>query len=165
MRWIWIVFMFFLYDKEIQSPPFVGKNYSIYIEDYNTLRDEGVLVFEVDVKIADCIHRVVLTDITNYKEKKNIFDKIYDWWYFKVRKKFNFEISKTISIYPNIDNYYLKDSDDGSEIIMLKTKILSTRSLFKKQKLKTIKIQIYNLSEREVFTKVFNLDKNKLDIR
>ena len=134
----------------------------IYIENYNTVMNDGVLCFEIDVKVADCLSYLELIDMSEYKYKKNIFDKIHDWWWFKILKIYNFDTEKKITKNLDVDNYYLKDTEDNSEIIMMKSELLSIKSLFGRKYKKKVRINVYSLSSKRVFSKEFEFDKNKL---
>jgi len=133
------------------------------VEKFNSLQNDGMLTFDIDCRMADCIWMVQIIDIEKYKTKKTFWDKIHDWWWFKIIKRFDFEIAKKFNKEISSDNYYLKDLGDGSENIYMKCELITLKSLFgRKSTKKRIRINIFSLSGKKIYTRDFLLDKIKL---
>ena len=113
--------------------------------------------------MADCFSYVELTDVKKLNKKKNIWDKIYDWWWFKVRKIYDFEISKTFTRELTEDNYSLKDTESIEEIIVMKCDLIQLKSVFPRKLLKRkLELNLYSKSGKKVYTKTFTLRKIKI---
>lgn len=134
----------------------------VTIENFNTINSDGIICFEIDVRVSDCIAYVELIDLSEYKENKNIIDKIHDWWWFKVLKIYNFETEKKIRKEIDIENYSLRETSDNSELIVMKTEIISLKSLFGRKLQKDVRIDVYSLSSKIIFSKKYHFDKIKL---
>lgn len=142
----------------------VGSRPAIFaLEKYNSLSNDGVITFEIDCRMADCVSFVQIVDIDKIKQRKNIWDKIHDWWWFKIIKRFDFQTEKELNVEINVDNYFLKDLDDGKEHIYFKCELITLKSLFgRKYTKKRVRINIFSLSGRQIYTKDITLDKNRL---
>jgi len=139
------------------NPPSFG------VEKFNTLNNDGMLTFEIDVRMADCLEYVEIIDVDKYKEKKNIWDKIHDWWWFKIIKRFDFQIAKKFRKQVHENDYFLKDLDDGREHIVMKCELITIKSLFGRKLLKKkIRINIVSKTGKSIYSKDFVLDKIKL---
>jgi len=134
----------------------------ITIEKFNTINSDGIICFEIDVRLSDCISYVELIDLSEYKENKNLTDKIHDWWWFKLLKIYNFETEKKIRKEIDIENYLLRETNDNSELIVMKTDIMSLKSLFGRKSEKDVRIDVYSLSSKIIFSKKYHFDKIKL---
>lgn len=134
----------------------------ITVENFNPINSDGVICFEIDVRVSDCIAYVELIDLSEYKTKKNLFDKIHDWWWFRVLKIYNFETEKKIRKEIDIENYSLKETKDNSELIVMKTELISIKSLFGRKLEKDVKIDVYSLSSKLSFSKKYHFNKIKL---
>jgi len=142
----------------------VGSKTPIFgVDKYNSLTNDGVLTFEIDCRMADCISHVQIVDIDRIKKKKSFWEKIHDWWWFKIIKRFDFQTAKKFDSEITEDNYFLKDLDDGGEHIYMKCELITIKSLFGRKLLKKrVRINIFSLSGKRIYTKDFLLDKIKL---
>jgi hypothetical protein len=141
----------------------VGKKEPIIrLKDYNIITDDGIITFEIDVRMSDCLDYLELNDMTKRKKDKTFWDKLYEWWWFKVLKIYNFEISKTLHKKLTIDNYFLLDSDDDQEHIVMRTDIIPLKSLFGRKLKKKVQINLFSMTGKCVYSKEFILNKNKL---
>lgn len=139
------------------KPPVFG------IDNFNSMTSDGILTFELDCRMADCVATVQIIDIEKIKKKKSLWDYIYDWWWFKVVKRFDFQTAKVFSQEITADDYFLKDLDDGQEHIYMKCQLITLKSLFGRKSIKKrIRINVYSLSGKKIYTKDFTLDKYKL---
>lgn len=133
-----------------------------WIENYSALSNDGTIFFEIDVKLSDCLSHIEIKDITKVKKERTFWDWLHDFWWFKILRIFDFEVSKSYTRELDVDNYYLKDTGDGLEHIYMKCDLLSTKSIFgRKDKIKLL-VNLYSHSGRIVYSKDFLLDKNKL---
>jgi hypothetical protein len=112
--------------------------------------------------MSDCLSHIEIKDITKVKKKRTFWDWLHDFWWFKILRVFDFEVSKTFTKNLDIDNYYLKDTKDGRELIYMKTELLSIKSVFGREEKKKILVNLYSLSSKMIYSKEFLLDKNKL---
>ena len=113
--------------------------------------------------MADCLSYIEMNDFDKIKKKKNVGDKLHDWWWFKVRKIYDFEVSKTYSKELEEDNYFLKETDDLSEQIYMKCDLIQLKSVFSRKTIKRkLQINLYSKSGKVVYSKIFILYKNKL---
>lgn len=138
------------------------KSATITFQPTNSLTIDGLLFFEIDVRMSDCLSNIEIIDIDKMKIKKNLWDKIYDWWWFKVRRRFDFQFSKRYSRDLHEENYFLRE-DESSEQIYMKCELISLQSVFGRKNLnKNLEINLYSKSGRKVYTKKFKLNKIKL---
>jgi len=133
-----------------------------YVEDYSSLSNDGTIFFEIDVRMSDCLSHIEIKDITKVKTKRTFWDWLHDFWWFKILRIFDFEISKIFTKELEVENYYLKDTGDGLEHIYMKSELLSIQSMFGRTYKKKILVNLYSHSGKIVYTKDFVLDKNKL---
>jgi len=142
----------------------VGSRAPVFsVEKFSGLSDDGMLNFEIDCRIADCISTVQIVDIEKMKKKKSFWDRIHDWWWFKIIKRFDFQTAKVYSREITADDYYLKDLEDEQEHIYMKCELITLKSLFGRKSLKKrIRINVFSLSGRKIYSKDFTLDKLKL---
>ena len=142
----------------------VGSRVPVFsVEKFNSISDDGLLTFEIDCRMADCISTVQIVDIEKIKKKRSIWDRIHDWWWFKVVRRFDFQTAKVFSREITADDYYLKDTDDGQEHIYMKCELITLKSLFGRKSIKKrIRINVFSLSGKKIFTRDFTLDKFKL---
>jgi hypothetical protein len=163
MRKAVLVFLF-LFLCKISSAQRVGALPVILrLENYSTNTNDGLLTFEIDVRMADCIHYIEIIDVDKIKKDKNTRDKLHDWWWFKVRKIYDFSVSKTFTKKIHEDDYFLKDLKEGAEHIFMKCNLLQLKSVFgRKTFRKRLEINVYSLSGKKIYSKTFILDKNKL---
>jgi hypothetical protein len=132
----------------------------IYVENYSALSNDGTIFFEIDVRMSDCLSHIEIKDITKVKTKRTFWDWLHDFWWFKILRIYDFEISKVYSKELDVDNYYLKE--DEIESIYMKTELLSIKSIFgRKDKMKLL-VNLYSHSGKVVYTKEFVLYKDKL---
>lgn len=161
MRYLIIIFIFqinFLFGQRVYP-----KTAIIRLENFSTINSDGLLTFEIDVRMADCLSHIEMNDFDKFKKKKNVGDKLHDWWWFKVRKIYDFEVSKTYSKELEEDNYFLKETDDLSEHISMKCDLIQLKSVFSRKTIKRkLQINLYSKSGKMVYSKTFILDKNKI---
>jgi hypothetical protein len=158
-----LLLLFFLLSTQSFSQRVNQKSATIRLEQLNNLKTDGLLTFEIEVRMADCFSYVELTDVKKLNKKKNIWDKIYDWWWFKVRKIYDFEISKTFTRELTEDNYSLKDTESIEEIIVMKCDLIQLKSVFPRKLLKRkLELNLYSKSGKKVYTKTFTLRKIKI---
>jgi hypothetical protein len=133
------------------------------LENYSQISGDGMVTFEIDCRMPETIETVELNDIKKKKKnERNFFDKLDDWWWFKVRKIYNFEIAKTYTFKPANENYYLKDLGDDYEHIYMKCNLIPLKSLFVRNNRKQIEIILYNIAGKIIYNRKFTLDKNSL---
>ena len=121
-----------------------------------------MLSFEIDVRMADSFSHFEINDFDRIRIKKNVWDKIYDWWWFKVRKNLDFQKSKTFRKDIFETDYYLRDDQD-SEQIYLKIDLITLKSIFGRKYLKkNLELNLYSKSGRKIYSKKITLDKYKL---
>lgn len=161
MRYLIIFFIFqinFLFGQRVYP-----KTAIIRLENFSTINSDGLITFEIDVRMADCLSHIEMNDFDRIKKEKNFGDKLHDWWWFKVRKIYDFEVSKTFIGELNEQNYYLKVLDVEEEHISMKCDLIQLKSVFSRKTIKKkIEINLYSKSGKKVYSKVFILDKNKL---
>ena len=133
-----------------------------YVENYSSLSDDGTIFFEIDVRLADCLSHIEIKDVTKVKNKRTFWDWLHDFWWFKILRVFDFQISKIFSRELNVENYYIKDTGDGLEHIYMKSELLSIKSIFGRKDEKKILVNLYSHSGKILYSKDFILDKNKL---
>jgi hypothetical protein len=139
------------------------KSAIVRLEEFNSIREDGLLTFEIEVKMADCMSHIELLDVSKFYKKKNIWDKIHDWWWFKVRKIYDFEVSKTFTRELSEDNYSLKDTDYLAEVIVMKCELIRLKSIFPRKLTKRkLEINLYSKSGKKVYSKVFTFKKYKI---
>jgi hypothetical protein len=138
------------------------KSATIKFEQYNSIVVDGLLYFEIDVRLSDCLSHIEIIDVDKMRIKKNLWDKIYDWWWFKVRKKFDFHISKKYTLILHESDYYLRE-DGVSEQIYMKCELITLQSIFgRKYSKKRIQINLYSKTGKIVYSKKVILKKIKL---
>jgi hypothetical protein len=131
------------------------------LEKVNTLQGDGLLTFEINVRMADCLQKIELNDAERVHRRKTIWDKIHDWWWFRIRKIYDFEVSHTFSRELQEDDYYL--SEDGNEQIYMKCELISLKSIYKrKENQKRLEINVYSKSGKKIYSKTFILDRERL---
>jgi len=142
----------------------VGREAPIFgLDKYNSLTNDGVLTFEIDCRMSDCISYVQIVDIDRIEKRKSFWEKIHDWWWFKIIKRFDFQTAKKFNKEINENNYFLKDLGDGKEHIYMKCELITIKSLFGRKSLKKrVRINIFSLSDKKIYTKDFLLEKIKL---
>ena len=151
-----------LFTHTLQAQKLFNKSAKISLSNYNTLSVDGTLCFEIDVRISDCLSHIELKDSDEFKSKKNIWDKIYDWWWFKIKRRYDFQISKQFILNLAEDNYHLRDNTSDVQIYM-KCELMSLKSLFGRKDInKKVEINIYSKSGKKIYTKVVKLNKYKI---
>jgi hypothetical protein len=163
MRFTFLSVLFLFLCSNIKAQRVYPKTALIRLEKFNSLNDDGLLTFEISVRMADCLSHIEMNDFDKIKKKKNVGDKLHDWWWFKVRKIYDFEVSKTYSKELEEDNYFLKETDDLSEQIYMKCDLIQLKSVFSRKTTKRkLEINLYSKSGKLVYSKTFILDKNKI---
>lgn len=139
------------------------KSAIIRLEQLNNLKGDGLLTFEIEVRMADCFSHVELIDVKKLNKKKNIWDKLHDWWWFKVRKIYDFEVSKTFTRELTEDNYSLKNTEFLDEVIVMKCDLIQLKSVFPRKLLKRkLELNLYSKSGKKIYSKTFTLRKMKI---
>lgn len=100
---------------------------------YNPLKDDGELMLEMDVRIADCVSHL---EITSENSKKPLVVTV------------------------NEENYYL--SEDGKEQIFLKVSLGNMKEILKKKKELPAGLTVYSKSGKAIYSKQHNLVKEEL---
>ena len=163
MRFAFLSVLFLFLCSNIKAQRVYPKTALIRLEKFNSLNDDGLLTFEISVRMADCLSHIEMNDFDKIKKKKNVGDKLHDWWWFKVRKIYDFEVSKTYSKELEEDNYFLKETDDLSEQIYMKCDLIQLKSVFSRKTIKRkLQINLYSKSGKMIYSKTFILDKNKI---
>ena len=159
-----LLILFFIFFSNISlSQKVYNKTALLKLEKYNTISNDGILTFEVEVRISDCISYIEINDVLKLKKNKNIWDKLYDWWWFKVRKIYDFNIAKTYTKPITEENYYLKESDDLEPHIVMRCELMSLKSLYgRKSTRKKIEINLYSMSGKVIYSKIITLRKSKI---
>jgi hypothetical protein len=161
VKYLLVIFIFqinFLFGQRVYP-----KSAIIRLENFSTINSDGLLTFEIDVRMADCLSHIEMNDFDKIKKKKNVWDKLHDWWWFKVRNIYDFEVSKTYSRELQEDNYFLKETDYLSEQIYMKCDLIQLKSVFSRKTIKRkLQINLYSKSGKVVYSKIFILDKNKI---
>ena len=148
----------FLYSQRVGSEPAI-----IGLTNVNAYTNDATLTFQIDCRMADCIMYVEINDFDKIKGKKNFWDKIHDFWWFKILKIYDFEVSHTFKRFTDEEHYFLDDRNDGKEHIMMKCELINLRSIFGRKKLKRkLQINVVSKSGKTIYTKIFTLDKTKL---
>ncbi len=160
----YLLFFFLLFYKTNTFGQRVyPKTAKLILIDYSSLSNDGLIFFEIEVRMSDCISQIELIDIDNYKLKKNIWDKLYDFWWFKIMKVYNFSKTKKFSKEISESDYTLKDLDDGKEHILMDVSLLNIKSLYsRKETTKRIRIILHSFSGKIIYDKNFNIDKTDL---
>ena len=163
MKFTYFICLFLIFSMIGYSQRVYPKSAIIRLEKFNSLNNDGLLTFEIGVRMADCLSHIEMNDVSRLKNKKNVRDKVHDWWWFKVRKIYDFEVSKTYSKELEEDNYFLEDTDDLSEQIYMKCELIQLKSIFSRESInKKLEINLYSKSGKKVYSKIFILNKNKL---
>jgi hypothetical protein len=161
MRFTFLSVLFLFLCTNIKAQRVYPKTAIIRLENFNTISNDGLLTFEIDVRMADCLSEIEINDMDKKTKKKNIWNKIHNWWWFKVRGIHDFESSKTYTKQIKEDYYYLKDDDE--EHISMKCDLIQLKSVFSGKTIKKkIEINLYSKNGKKVYSKIFILDKNKL---
>ena len=161
MRYLIIIFIFqinFLFGQRVYP-----KTAIIRLEKFSSLNNDGLLTFEIGVRMADCLSNIEMNDMKKKEKKKNVWDKLHDWWWFRIRKIYDFEVSKTYTKEIHENEYFLRDTDDLSEQIYMKCELIQLKSVFSRKTInRKLEINLYSKSGKKVYSKIFILNKNKL---
>ena len=159
-----ILFFLFLFLCKISSAQRVGmRPVTLRLENYSAVSDDGMLTFEIDVRMADCIDYIEINDVDKIKKVKSTRDKLHDWWWFKVRQIYDFKSARTFTKEIHESDYFLKDLGDDEEHISMKCDLLQMKSVFGRKTIrKRLEINIYSLSGKKIYSKTIVLDKNEL---
>lgn len=103
------------------------------LSNYNPLKDDGEIVLEIDVRMADCVSYL---EITSENSKKPMAVEVSE------------------------ENYYI--SEDGEEQIYLKVVLCSMKEILKKRKEISVNLTIYSKSGKPIYTKQHNIKKEEL---
>ena len=161
MKYFYFVCFFLIFCEVGYCQRVYPKTAIIRLENFSTINNDGLLTFEIDVRMADCLSEIEMNDMDKKKKEKSVWNRIHDWWWFKVRMIHDFESSKTYTKQLKEDNYYL--IDDEKEHISMKCDLIQLKSVFPGKAIKKkIEINLYSKSGKIVYSKIFILDKNKL---
>lgn len=159
----WFIILSIIISNQTLCQRVNQKSAKILLQDYSFVQNDGLLFFEIEVRMADCLQELELLDVSSVRNKKNIWDKVHDWWWFKIRKVYDFGISKRYSKELSEDNYTLRETDILEEVIVMKCELIRLKSIFiRKMTIRKLKINIYSKSGKIIYSKLFILDKNKL---
>jgi hypothetical protein len=100
---------------------------------YSPLKDDGDLVFQIDVRLADCISLIELSSENSRKPLKVVVSE---------------------------NDYYL--SEDGEEQIFMKISLGTLKEIMKKKKELPTELVIYSKSGKPIYTRQFNLNRDEL---
>ena len=100
---------------------------------YSALKDDGDLVFQIDVRLADCISLIELSSENSRKPLKVVVSE---------------------------NDYYL--SEDGEEQIYLKISLGTFREIMKKKKELATELVIFSKSGKPIFTRKITLNRDEL---
>ena len=157
-----IILIFLFLSNLIYGQRVFPKTAKISLTEFNSVAEDGMITFEISVRMSDCLSHIEMNDLDRMKIKKNLWDKIHDWWWFKIRKKFDFEISKTFKLNLHESNYFLSE-EGSSEDIFMKCDLITLKSVYgRKSVKKKLQINLYSKSGKLVYSKDFILDKYKL---
>ena len=163
MKYFYFVCFFLIFCEVGYCQRVYPKTAIIRLEKFSSLSNDGILTFEIEVRIADCLSHLEINDMNKRGEKRTIWNRIHDWWWFKVRKIYDFEVSKTFTKEIEDDEYFLRDTDDLSEQIYMKCNLIPLKSVFSNKSInRKLEINIYSMSGKKVYSKIFILNKNKL---
>jgi hypothetical protein len=163
VRFLFTTFIYFSIILVGTSQRVYPKSAVIRLEKFNPIKDDGMLTFEIEVRMADCLESIELIDVEKFKPKKNLGDKIHDWWWFKVREIYDFNVSKRYTKEISDLDYSLKETDDLSEVIVMKCELIQLKSVFsRKETKKKLKIVLYSKSGKSIYEKVFILNRYKI---
>ena len=163
MKFTYFFCLFLIFCEIGYSQRVYPKTAIIRLEKFSSLNNDGILTFEIGVRMADCLSNIELNDMKKKEKKKNIWDKLHDWWWFKIRKIYDFEVSKTFTKEIYDHEYFLKDTDDLSEQIYMKCELIQLKSVFSRESVnRKLEINLYSKSGKKVYSKIFILNKNKL---
>jgi len=100
---------------------------------YNPLKDDGEIILEMDVRMADCVSHL---EISSENSKKPLVVEVRE------------------------ENYYL--SEDGQEQIFMKVSLGSMKQILKKKKELPAGLTVYSKSGKTIFSKQVKLVKEDL---
>ena len=109
------------------------KKASMELLSYNPIKDDGELMLEMDVRMADCISHLEIACET---------------------------IKKPLVVEVTEENYYL--SEDGEEQIFMKVSIGNMKDILKKNKEVSTTLTVYSKSGKPIFTRQILLVKDSL---
>ena len=163
MRFAFLSFLFLFLCNNINAQRVYPKTAIIRLEKFSPLNNDGILTFEIGVRMADCLSNIEMNDMKKKEKKKNVWDKLHDWWWFRIRKIYDFEVSKTYTKEIHENEYFLRDTDDLSEQIYMKCELIQLKSVFSRKTInRKLEINLYSKSGKKVYSKIFILNKNKL---
>jgi hypothetical protein len=157
-----LIFVLYLVISQVQGQRVGSKPPKFILENYSSMSNDGTIFFDIDVKMSDCLSHIEIKDVSKLKTDRTFWDWLHDFWWFKILRIFDFERSKTFSRTIDIENYYLKEEDDGLEHIHMKVELLSLKSIFGRDEKKKILVNLYSLSSKIIYSKEFYLNRNKL---
>jgi hypothetical protein len=109
------------------------KSPRVELHNYNPIKEDGELIFQIDVRMADCVSHL---EFSSENAKKPI------------------QISVT-------ENDYIL-SEDGDEQIYLKVALGNLKEIMKKKKELPIDLSIFSKSGKLIYSKQLNLQKETL---
>lgn len=125
------LFCFLLNDLPAQS---IGRKIArMELLSYNPLKDDGELMLEMDVRMADCVSHL---EITSANSKKPLVVNVTE------------------------EDYYL--SEDGKEQIFLKVSLGNMKEILKKNKEIPAGLTVFSKSGKPIYSKQHHLVKDEL---
>lgn len=149
MRLILSILFFFILNFSIGQR--IGNDEPIWtLTEYNQISKDGYIQVEIDVRMADIVSYVELNDVRVEKDDKKIFDKISDWWWFKVLRRPNYYITRSFTKTISIENYVIVIDNDNMEKIVLRTKLVPLSSLFGNKKVMIVQFIIHRKGDNKI---------------
>jgi hypothetical protein len=118
---------------EINAQTVGRKPPKVVLVDYDQKKDDGKLEFEVDVRMADCISHI---EITNPNSKKTVKVDVYE------------------------NDYYL-DEENGTDII-LRLSLGTLKEILRKREELAAGLTIYSKNGKPIYTNELSLNKADL---
>jgi hypothetical protein len=125
--------VFWLKLEKTSAQTIGRKKASMELASYNPLKDDGEIILEMDVRMADCVSHL---EISSENSKKPLVVEVRE------------------------ENYYL--SEDGQEQIFMKVSLGSMKQILKKKKELPAGLTVYSKSGKTIFSKQVKLVKEDL---
>ena len=149
MKLILSILFFFILNVSIGQR--IGNDEPIWtLTEYEQRSKDGYIQVEIDVRMADVVSYVELNDVWVEKDDKRIWDKISDWWWFKVLKRPNYYVNRSFTKKISIENYFIVTDNENIEKIVLRTKLVPLRSLFGNKEKINVQFIIHRMGDNNV---------------
>jgi hypothetical protein len=124
----------FILGQEFGLAQTIGrKKATMELHSYNPIKDDGEIVLEMDVRMADCVSHI---EISNEHSKKPLVVEVSE------------------------ENYYL--SEDGEEQIYMKVIVCTMKDILKKKKEVPAGLTVYSKSGKPIFTRQITIVREEL---